>query len=110
MMKKAFLFIVVTFALIMTSCSNKREGKPKVLVFSKTMGYKHASIPKGIEAIQKLGLENGFEVDTTKNASLFTEDNLKQYSSIVFPLTIIFPEPLGAIITLATEVFLLPVE
>ena len=84
MMKKAFLFIVVTFALIMTSCSNKREGKPRVLVFSKTMGFKHASIPKGIEAIQKLGLENGFEVDTTKNASLFTDDNLKQYSSIVF--------------------------
>ena len=84
MMKKAFLFIVVTFALIMTSCSNKREGKPKVLVFSKTMGFKHASIPKGIKAIQNLGLENGFEVDTTKNASLFTDDNLKQYSSIVF--------------------------
>ncbi len=84
MMKKAFLCLVVSFAFIMTSCSNKREGKPKVLVFSKTMGFKHASIPKGIEAIQKLGLENGFEVDTTKNASLFTDDNLKQYSSIVF--------------------------
>ena len=84
MMKKAFLCIVVAFALIMSSCSNKREGKPRVLVFSKTMGFKHASIPKGIEAIQKLGLENGFEVDTTKNASLFTDDNLKQYSSIVF--------------------------
>ena len=48
------------------------------------MGYKHASIPKGIATIQKLGKENGFEVDTTKNASLFTDENLRQYSAIVF--------------------------
>ncbi|NND79306.1 MAG: ThuA domain-containing protein, partial [Maribacter sp.] len=84
MMKKAFLFIIATFVLSMTGCSKKREGSPKVLVFSKTMGFKHASIPKGIEAIQKLGVENGFEVDTTKNASQFTDDNLKHYSAIVF--------------------------
>lgn len=72
--------------LLLFSCGNKnkREGKPKVLVFSKTMGYKHASIPDGIAAIQKLGLENGFAVDTTKNAELFNDDNLKQYSAIVF--------------------------
>lgn len=84
MMKKTFLIIGVIFILVLTGCSKKRDGNPKVLVFSKTMGFKHASIPKGIEAIQKLGLENGFEVDTTKNASLFTDDNLKQYSSIIF--------------------------
>ena len=40
-----------------------------VLVFSKTSGYYHESIPDGIAAIQKLGSENGFQVDTTKDAS-----------------------------------------
>lgn len=70
--------------LLLFSCGNKREGKPKVLVFSKTMGYKHASIPDGIAAIQKLGLEHGFAVDTTKNAELFNDENLKQYSAIIF--------------------------
>ena len=48
------------------------------------MGYKHASIPAGVAAIQKLGQENGFEVDTTKNAEVFNEENLKQYASIIF--------------------------
>lgn len=48
------------------------------------MGFKHASIPAGITAIQKLGMENGFEVDTTKNGELFNEENLKQYSSVIF--------------------------
>ena len=83
-MKKIAILSILTLGLILGSCGNQRDGKPKVLVFSKTMGFKHASIPTGIAAIQKLGSENGFEVDTTKNAELFNEDNLKQYSAIVF--------------------------
>ena len=56
----------------------------RVLVFSKTKGYYHESIPSGIEAIQKLGRENSFQVDTTKDASKFTTDNLRQYRAIIF--------------------------
>jgi cytochrome c len=55
-----------------------------VLVFSKTKGYYHESIPDGVAAIQKLGLENGFRVDTTKDASKFTVENLRQYRAVVF--------------------------
>lgn len=56
----------------------------KVLVFSKTAGYHHASIPAGIEAIKKIGEQNHFNVDTTTDASKFTDKNLKQYKLIVF--------------------------
>ncbi|WP_405292259.1 ThuA domain-containing protein [Algibacter sp. Ld11] len=83
-MKNNVLVLIVLLGLILSSCNNKREGETKVLVFSKTSGYKHKSIPDGMAAIQKLGLENGFEVDTTKNADLFTEENLKKYSAVVF--------------------------
>ncbi|MDZ7690917.1 MAG: ThuA domain-containing protein [Balneolaceae bacterium] len=76
-------FIAPAFFLL-TSCSNVRDGEPRVLVFSKTAGYRHASIPDGIAAIQQLGAENGFHVDTTKNANYFTEDNLKKYSAVIF--------------------------
>ncbi|SFB26345.1 ThuA domain-containing protein [Algoriphagus aquimarinus] len=65
------------------SC-NSRSGKPKVLVFSKTAGFHHESIPKGIDAIEKLGSENGFEVDTTTQSEMFTEENLAQYSAVIF--------------------------
>jgi cytochrome c len=61
------------------------KAKPaRVLVFSKTKGFYHASIPFGIAAIQKLGKENNFIVDTTKNAAYFTEDSLKNYSAVIF--------------------------
>ncbi len=60
---------------------------PRVLVFSKTLGWHHSCIPFGIAAIQKLGKENGFEVDTTTNAALFTDDNLKKYQAVIFNCT-----------------------
>ncbi|MCR8559787.1 ThuA domain-containing protein [Mucilaginibacter sp. BJC16-A38] len=58
--------------------------KPKILVFTKTAGYHHASIPLGVAAITKLGQENGFSVDTTSDDKKFTESNLKKYSAVVF--------------------------
>ncbi len=77
--------VLISLALLlMSSCDKKREGKPRILIFSKTMGFKHGAIPAGITAIQKLGQENGFDVDTTKNAALFNQDNLKKYSAVVF--------------------------
>ncbi|WP_229311480.1 ThuA domain-containing protein [Larkinella rosea] len=56
----------------------------RLLVFSKTKGFRHASIPVGKLAILKLGKENGFAVDTTENAGQFTEANLKRYNAVVF--------------------------
>ena len=48
------------------------------------MGYHHNSIAAGNTAIQKLGIENGFGVDTTTDASLFTSKNLKKYKAVIF--------------------------
>ncbi len=59
-------------------------NSPRILVFSKTKGWKHTSIPFGIAAIQKLGNENGFLVDTTKNAAYFADDSLKKYRTVIF--------------------------
>jgi glucose/arabinose dehydrogenase len=53
-------------------------------VFAKTTGFRHSSIPNGKAAIQKLGKENGFAVDTTEDANTFTEENLKKYAAVVF--------------------------
>ncbi len=78
------LTVLLFCSFIIASCSNKREGPPEILVFSKTAGYQHASIPEGVAAIQKLGAEEGFEVDTTTSAGFFTEENLKRYSAVVF--------------------------
>lgn len=83
-MKNSLWLVVFLCSFMILSCNNKRDGKPRVLVFSKTMGFKHAAIPKGIAAIQELGRQHDFEVDTTKNSAYFEEDSLKQYSAVIF--------------------------
>lgn len=83
-MKKTLLLLLTASALFYFSCNTKRSGNPRVLVFTKTIGFRHSSIPNGIAAVIKLGQENGFDVDTTENAGMFNEDSLKKYAAVIF--------------------------
>ena len=80
----AVIVCILTVASFISGCSVNKREIPKILVFSKTAGYRHASIPDGIMAIKKLGAERGFIVDTTEDASKFNEDTLRQYSAVIF--------------------------
>jgi cytochrome c len=60
------------------------EPRFAVLVFSKTTGFRHDSIPPGIAAITALGSEHGFGVDSTEDAERFTDAGLARYKVVVF--------------------------
>jgi uncharacterized protein len=60
---------------------------PRVLAFSKTAGFRHASIPAALDAIDELGAANGFTVDRSEDAADFTDANLANYDAIVFVST-----------------------
>lgn len=83
-MKRIVCFFFMIGCFFFITAWNKHKSKPRILIFSKTAGYHHASIPKGIAAIQKLGLENNFEVDSTTDASYFNDDSLSNYSTVIF--------------------------
>ncbi len=80
-MKTSLIWTLLMF-MMLGSCKEKRDKA--VLVFSKTSGYRHESIGPGKLALIKLGEKNGFSVDTTEDASAFTEENLKKYSAVIF--------------------------
>ena len=86
-MKKQFIFFSLFSWIFISACKDESTGSKsgrRVLVFSKTAGFRHSSIPNGKAAIQKLGKENDFDVDTTEDPIVFTEDNLKKYAAVVF--------------------------
>ncbi len=56
----------------------------RVMVFSKTAGFRHDSIPAGIEAIRELGKDGNFEVEATEDAEAFTRENLERFAAVVF--------------------------
>ncbi|MGE0269438.1 MAG: ThuA domain-containing protein [Candidatus Omnitrophota bacterium] len=91
--KKQIFYLIYAIGFLAAAIIYARPQKPeqvdypknfRVLVFSKTLGYRHASIPDGIAAIRSLGEESGFTVDATEDAAVFTDENLKQYRVIVF--------------------------
>lgn len=55
----------------------------RVLLFSRTLGFRHANIPLGVEAIKRLGSEHGFAVDATEESAAFTSTNLARYRAVV---------------------------
>jgi cytochrome c len=55
-----------------------------VLVFSKTAGFRHDSIPTGIDRIRQLGAANRFRVEATEDPGAFRTNNLRQYEAVVF--------------------------
>ena len=56
----------------------------RVLVFSRTAGFRHLSIATGIETVTELGAAAGFEVDATEDPAQFTPKNLKGYDVVLF--------------------------
>jgi type 1 glutamine amidotransferase len=63
-----------------------RNGS-RVLVFSRTKGFRHASIPDGIAAVQALGAAHGFAVEATEDATAFTDQSLGRFAAVVFMST-----------------------
>jgi cytochrome c len=59
----------------------------RVLAFTKTAGFRHASIPAAVQALEQLGAKGGFAVDATEDASAFSDGNLARYDAVVFALT-----------------------
>ncbi|MCW2879462.1 MAG: glycosyl hydrolase [Sphaerisporangium sp.] len=56
----------------------------KVLVFSKTAGFRHDSIPAGVQAIRDLGTSGGFTVTATEDGAAISTASLAQYKAVVF--------------------------
>ena len=81
------LSLVALFLFTAFVCS----AESRVLVFTRNgptldgkKGFVHDNIANNVAAIQKLGKENGFGVDVSEEASVFTDDNLKKYKALVF--------------------------
>lgn len=56
----------------------------KILVFSKTLGWRHDSIPEGIATFEKMAAAEKFSIVATEDSSIFNDTDLKQFNAIVF--------------------------
>jgi cytochrome c len=82
--------VLIVLALVFGTSVAPRAAQPPataaftVLVFTRTTGFRHASIPNGIAAVKTLGAKHGFAVEATEDAGRFTEATLAKYKVVVF--------------------------
>ena len=63
------------------------QRKMNVLVFTKTGGFRHDSIPNAIAMFKELGDANGFTVEATEDSTIFAKDKLAKFDVVAFANT-----------------------
>ena len=102
-----YLFLILlSLLLVLAGCDNSTSSAPqarnqqteaapsdaaqhslsgaRILVFSKTSGFRHESIAAGIAALQKLAGQQQFTLVTTEDAAQFSDANLRQFNAVIF--------------------------
>ena len=69
-----------------SSDSGSGYGSPpaSVLVFSRTNGYRHASIEDGVAARTRLATERRWHLESTEDSAAFTDESLASFDVVVF--------------------------
>lgn len=76
-------FISLVLVCLMTQICFGQDSKT-VLIFSKTAGFRHKSIPKGAETVSKLLKEQHIKYVHSEDALYFSADSLKKFDAVVF--------------------------
>ena len=77
------------FAAVLLGATLGLAAEKKVLVYTRNFvssgkGYVHDNIQSSVEGVKKLGRENHFAVEASDDPKVFTDENLKQYSALIF--------------------------
>ena len=81
----------LALALALAGCSSgpsaidpPQPGSDAVLVFTRTEGFRHASIEAGVAALRELASARGLAVEHTEDAGVFSPARLDAFGAVVF--------------------------
>ncbi len=80
-------FLLLTVCLLTAGLMQSKAQQFRALVFSKTAGFRHQSIPDAVVALKKLGQTHVFSVHTTEDANYFKDENLEKFDVIILMST-----------------------
>ena len=76
--------MVLLFALAALQGQPSSAAGDRMLVFTRTAGYRHDSIPAAVAAIRELASRHGIEVEHTEDAGVFRADTLARFKAVGF--------------------------
>ncbi|PYC68088.1 glycosyl hydrolase [Micromonospora arborensis] len=85
MRRNTLLISVIAGLLLALGLAPPASAAPafRALLFTKTAGYRHDSIPAGISMFQQQAAANNFELVATEDSSVFTPANLATFDVII---------------------------
>ncbi len=77
-------YILIIMGISFPVLPAKAQSSINVLVFTKTHGWRHTSIPDGIDMLQTVGTQRNWNVTHTEDSTLFNDTDLAIYDVVVF--------------------------
>jgi len=63
------------------------DGAFRVLIFSRTVGYRHDAIPAALATFMDLQVAGFYQAETAEDPSVFSAENLRRFQVVVFLMT-----------------------
>jgi type 1 glutamine amidotransferase len=87
MRRPALILLSILLLALCVQASASMAPRTRVLVFTKTTGWRHDSIHTAVAALQRLGAQEGMQVDHSEDAHDFNARDLTRYQAVVFANT-----------------------
>ncbi len=79
------IFLLILLSVFLFSGTYKWQSDDiRILIFSKTAGFRHSSIETGITALETLAKKEGYVTEATEDASIFNEKELAHFDAVIF--------------------------
>ena len=95
-MRRVLAVLLTLLVATLTGCAGRerhsRSPEPtaapmRILVFTRTTGWRHDSIPVAIDTLRELGAEAGLQVEHSEDPARFDAGPLARYRAVVFANT-----------------------
>jgi type 1 glutamine amidotransferase len=77
------LILLLIGLISLTGAAAAQPSRGAILIYSGTTGYRHDSIPAGVNAITAIARKRGLEVIASENPDVFSPNSLKRFGAIV---------------------------
>lgn len=74
----------VCLVLIFCVCQTVNAQSKNVLIFTKTAGFRHKSIEKGVETLSQILNSKHIQFTHTENSEYFSTDSLQKFHGVIF--------------------------
>ena len=76
-------WLLLFFAFLVAAPAAAQTGRGAILIYSGTTGFRHDSIPAGIQAVTRIARARGLTVVAKEDPAVFSNSSLRRFRAIV---------------------------